>query len=431
MPAIQPKTADAELGMGLYLTEGARGVGGTIKKEAEDFVVVEIPELPAPKEDGSFLICRVSVKNWETNRLVRELSRRLSISRKRIGFAGTKDKRGVTTQFMSFEGVDSAALDSLSIKDVSVEPVIRAARSLSLGDLWGNEFDIVVRDCDLSGAGLESAARRPLDEIIAKGGFPNFFGVQRFGSLRPNTHIVGKRIVKKDFEGAVHAYAGNPGRNEEETVREARTMFDEGKPLSDVLAKLPNVMTFEKTMIQHLEKHSGDYIGALRQLPSNMLMMFVHALQGWLFNEIICSRVWADIPLNGPVLGDVVLAARENGLPDRDRRISVLESNLAAVDTQVRRGFGFISAILFGWQPSFAQGRQGEIEREVVGRSGLVADDFVVPEIAECTSAGSRREMLSPLKEVSVEADANTLRLRFKLIKGSYATSLLREITKN
>lgn len=431
MHSIQPKSSDVELGMSLYLTAGKRGTGGRIKSAPDDFIVREIPDLPSAKEDGRYLICSVEARNWETNRLVRELSRRLQISRRKIGFAGTKDKRGVTTQHMSFDGVDAAQVESLSIRDVTINALHRSARSLSIGDLWGNDFDVVIRDCDLSGPALEAAARSVLDEITRIGGFPNFFGVQRFGSLRPNTHIVGLRIVKRDFEGAVHSYAGNPGDVEDESVRMARTMFDNGRPPSEVLAVLPSVMTFEKTMIQHLEKHPGDYVGSLRSLPPNMLMMFVHALQGWLFNKIICERMTAGMMLERPIAGDIVLAARDNGLPDRERMIRVGTGNMASVSDQVRKGFGFVSAILFGWEPVFADGEPGRVERGVVERSGLKPEDFIVPEIAECTSSGSRREILSPLREFRLSTEGNSIRLAFRLVRGSYATSLLREITKN
>ncbi len=417
--------------MALYLSAHLRGTGGRIKVGAEDFIVSEVPDLPAKKEDGRFLICRVGSTNWETNRLIRELSRRLSISRKRIGFAGTKDKRAVTHQFMSFDGVGPEIITSLNVRDVTIEPIHRSARQISIGDLWGNDFDVVVRDCDVFGSELLSSAKAIFDSLSAEGGFPNFFGVQRFGSLRPNTHLVGLKIIKKDFEGAVHAYAGNPGESEDETVRRARLMFDGGESPSDVLSVLPGVMTFERTMLQHLVSHPGDYIGSLRQLPPNMLMMFVHALQGKLFNEIICDRIRAGLRLDTPEIGDIILAARENGLPDRERRITVDGTNIEAVREQVRLGHGFVSAILFGWKPLFAGGVQGEIERKTVERNGLHPEDFIVPEIAECTSSGSRREMLSPVHDLNMEADGNKLKLHFRLFKGSYATSLLREVMKN
>ncbi|MBX8640954.1 MAG: tRNA pseudouridine(13) synthase TruD [Thermoplasmata archaeon] len=421
--------SDIAIGMRVYLTH-SEGIGGAIKNEADDFIVDEIPILPQQKEGGRYSICKVTVRNWETNRLIREISRRLHISRKRIGFAGTKDKKGITSQFMSFEDVDENALRSLDISDVDIQFIQRSGRKLNIGDLWGNRFSIRIRDCDYSGASLIDRAEAVVSELRANGGFANFFGVQRFGSIRPNTHIVGYRIAKRDFKGAVHAYAGNPSGNESEAVRHARTLFDEGGNPADVLHSMPDVMVFEKMLIGHLSTHPDDYIGALRLLPSNLLMMFIHALQAKLFNDIISMRIEQHLPLNSAIEGDIVLPADARHLPDRDRLITVNPTNISAVNNQISIGNGFVSGLLFGYKSVFATGLHGNIEKEVVRINGLNEDDFIVPEISECTSSGSRREILSPLTHVEISADGNSLLLKFDLVRGSYATSLLREIMK-
>ncbi|MBX8639028.1 MAG: tRNA pseudouridine(13) synthase TruD [Candidatus Thermoplasmatota archaeon] len=421
--------SDIAIGMRVYLTH-SEGIGGAIKNEADDFIVDEIPILPQQKEGGRYSICKVTVRNWETNRLIREISRRLHISRKRIGFAGTKDKKGITSQFMSFEDVDENALRSLDISDVDIQFIQRSGRKLNIGDLWGNRFSIRIRDCDYSGASLIDRAEAVVSELRANGGFANFFGVQRFGSIRPNTHIVGYRIAKRDFKGAVHAYAGNPSGNESEAVRHARTLFDEGGNPADILHSMPDVMVFEKMLIGHLSTHPDDYIGALRLLPSNLLMMFIHALQAKLFNDIISMRIEQHLPLNSAIEGDIVLPADARHLPDRDRLITVNPTNISAVNNQISIGNGFVSGLLFGYKSVFATGPHGIIEREVVRINGLNEEDFIVPEISECTSSGSRREILSPLTHVEISADGNSLLLKFDLVRGSYATSLLREIMK-
>ena len=44
--------------------------------------------------------------------------------------------------------------------------------------------------------------REKIDKIIEKMrnyGFPNYFGLQRFGSFRPNSHIVGRLILKGEY----------------------------------------------------------------------------------------------------------------------------------------------------------------------------------------------------------------------------------------
>ncbi len=429
MQKPEPSPLEHELGMHTYLT-GSSGLGGSIKNEAEDFIVDEIPLLPSPIDEGHFLICKVTSTNWETNRLIREISRRLQISRKRIGFAGTKDKKGITSQYMSFEDVDAAVASMLDISDVDIEVVQRSSRGLSLGDLQGNSFHIRIRECSFSGSALEERAGHVLSEIKVSGGFPNFFGIQRFGSIRPNTHTVGLKVVRGDFEGAVHVYAGMPSERESGEVREARKLFDQGAPASDVLKAMPKVMVFERLLLEHLASNPGDFVGALRKLPQNLLMMFVHALQGKLFNEMISERMARHLPLNRAIVGDIVLASDQRGLPDRDRRIAVGDINVDAVNSQISVGNGFVSALLLGWESIFADGPQGEIERDVADRNGLAARDFIVPELGECSSSGSRREILAPLRDVSFRADGNDLMLEFSLFRGTYATSLLREIMK-
>ncbi len=79
-----------------------KGIGGKLRSIPEDFIVKEVSNYPSKKENGRFTIADVTAINWETNLLVRELSNQLHISRQRIGFAGTKDKRAKTTQVMSF-----------------------------------------------------------------------------------------------------------------------------------------------------------------------------------------------------------------------------------------------------------------------------------------------------------------------------------------
>ena len=100
-------TGEEEVGMLGFLTSTA-GVGGRLRAEVEDFVVVEQSRPPARVEGGTFTAATIRLHNWETNRFVRQMSRRLGISSKRVRFAGTKDKRAVTTQLFTLEAdVDS------------------------------------------------------------------------------------------------------------------------------------------------------------------------------------------------------------------------------------------------------------------------------------------------------------------------------------
>lgn len=428
MAPIECETRERELGFEVFLTD-TPGIGGRLRDSPEDFQVEEIPEFPPENGDGNYTIAKVTSSNWETNRLVRQLSRNLHISRNRIGFAGTKDKRAVTTQLMSFEASPEEVL-SLRIPDVEICEAYRARRKISIGDLIGNAFEIRVVDCSSKG---EELAKR-MEEILAPlqelGGFPNFFGIQRFGSLRPVTHTVGKQIIQGDFEGAVRTYVATPTPYEMEETGEARKRLHDEWDFEAALRFFPQRLTFERVVIGHLVEAPGDYPGALSRLPANLQMMFVHAYQSYLFNRMLSERIRSDLPLDLPIVGDVVLPMTKDWIPDHESFVPVTDENMDLVTKQVSAGKAYVSAVLFGSESEFAVGKMGEIEKRIVEEEGVSRRDFIVPEMPRCTSKGSRRELVCRFWDFDCSIGQEEVTFRFKLGKGCYATTFLREFLK-
>jgi tRNA pseudouridine13 synthase len=419
---------ETEIGLEVFCTE-TTGTGGRLRTSPEDFLVEEISKYPDQSEDGIYTIGTVTSTNWEMNRLVRQLSRSLRISRRRIGFAGTKDKRAVTKQLISFEA-PIEDVKSLKIHQVTISDAYKAKKHINIGDLLGNSFAIWIKGCDLEGSDLKDNAEATARILNELGGFPNFFGVQRFGALRPVTHIVGKFIVNGEFEDAVMTYIASPAPDEPQEVREAREDLEKSRDFKSALGTYPMRLSFERTVIAHLARNDGDYTGAIGSLPQNLQMMFVHAYQSYLFNRILSARIKRGLPLNRPLIGDVVLPADRNGLPDHNINIKVTTENLDLVERQMTENKAFISGVLFGSESEFAEGEVGEIEKEIVGAEGIDREDFIVPKIPQCSSKGSRREILGRFKNLSIRAEADNLLMSFSLDKGCYATSLLREFMK-
>ncbi|MDD1743778.1 MAG: tRNA pseudouridine(13) synthase TruD, partial [Methanomassiliicoccales archaeon] len=305
-----------------------------------------------------------------------------------------------------------------------------AKKNMTIGDLIGNRFRIRVRDCYFEGEELRSTMARTVSLLDELRGFPNFFGVQRFGSLRPITHIVGKHIIKGEFEEAVLAYAANPVPAESEEAREARRFIQETRDFSEGLKRLPRTLMFERIIAGHLAQRPGDFPGAIMAMPRNLQMMFVHAYQSYLFNRVLSERIRRGLPLNQPLVGDVVLPVDKDGLPDHDKYIPVTKSNVDLVATQVRNGRAYVSAVLFGSDSMLAQGEPGEIEATIIAAEGIDRQDFVVPVIPECSSTGSRREIVAKYSELSYSIDGRDLQIGLALGKGVYATTFLREIMK-
>ena len=157
-------TLEAGIGMRNYLCD-TDGTGGHLKTLPDDFVVREISDPPRAKENGDYTIATVTCRNWETNRLVRMMSRCMGVSRERIGFAGTKDKRAITTQLMSVYGPPEL-LERIDLSDVTVDNVYRGARGIQIGDLIGNEFEITVKDCSMPMADIPDVLKE--DAAIIK-----------------------------------------------------------------------------------------------------------------------------------------------------------------------------------------------------------------------------------------------------------------------
>jgi len=420
---------EPDVGIEGYLTSTV-GVGGLLKASPDDFVVEEISQPPLPSADGAYTIATIRVREWETNRLVRQLARSLHISRQRIGFAGTKDKRAVTTQLVSFKGVAPETLKSLGLKDVEILDLYESDHPLEIGDLVGNRFRIVVRGLSVPPEKAEVLVEETARQMRAAGGFPNFFGIQRFGSVRPITHVVGRHIVRGEFREAVDAYVANPMEGEGSESYEVRSALRSTGDVRAALRTYPKSFTFEKAILNHLAIHPDDHVGALRQLPFNLLMMFVHGYQSYLFNRILSERMRRGLPIQEPVAGDLVLPADKRGLPDRARTIDVTCDNLGRVADRCRERKAWVSAILFGSEPEFAGGEPGQIEKEIIAAEGLRPQDFIIPDIPRISSRGTRREILGPLHSIDASVRGDALHLAFDLSRGCYATCLVREFTK-
>jgi tRNA pseudouridine13 synthase len=419
---------ESELGLEVFLAEGIPGIGGKLRKTPEDFQVDEISILPPADPEGKFVIAKVWHRNWEANRLVRRLGSNLRIGRAKIGFAGTKDGRSVSTQLMSFNA-PIEAVQSLTIPDVEILDAYRARRMISIGDLVGNRFKIGVADID---AGVD--AKAVCDSVKAKldsiGGFPNFFGIQRFGSVRPITHLIGKDLIRGDFEGAVMRYVANPMEEEASEANDARRALQETRDFERAFREFPMKLSFERTMIGHIKDKPADYVGALRLLPYNLLMMFVHAYQSFLFNRILSERIRRGMSLREPEVGDLVLPLSKTNVPDHDNSILVSVDNLEKATRNAKEGKAFVSGLLYGTESVFADGKMGEIERKIVEAEKISKLDFQIVGLREASSKGSRREILSSHKDLAINAGECDATFQFTLTKGCYATTLMREFMK-
>ncbi|MBS3116967.1 tRNA pseudouridine(13) synthase TruD [Candidatus Woesearchaeota archaeon] len=207
-----------------------------IKQLPEDFVVTEISNVKL-KLVGKYQYYKIIKKNRNTLDVIKQLAKILHCKEKEIGFAGSKDRRAITEQVISMQNVKKEKVLSLTIDNVSLKFLGYGDEPLTLGQLQGNYFEIVVRN-------IEKKIKIEKIKLIE-----NYFDEQRFG--RHNVKI-GKFLLKKQFSEAV-------------------------KLIEDTRMKA------------YLEHHKNDFIGALKLLPVRHLKMYVNAYQSFLWNETVAE----------------------------------------------------------------------------------------------------------------------------------------------
>jgi tRNA pseudouridine13 synthase len=379
------------------------GIGGSIKFAPEDFLVEEIaPDATIYELDkqvshqdapGSYLHFVLQKNNWATASAISEIAKRLHTNQRNFNFAGSKDKVAITTQLVSVRGVQKERVLALSVKDMRILGAWSAPDRVHLGDLLGNRFTIRVQDaCD------DAASRVEAISAELNGKIPNYFGEQRFGSSRRNTHHVGEKLLKGEIKEALMGYlCDSEGETHQEAVL-ARKELSQTMDFSRALKSFPNHLRLERSMLAHLAKKPEDYAGALRCLPRNILLMFIHAYQSHLFNRLLSERL-SEGPLE--LESGEYFCGESFGFPD----ISKTEAE------------GWITGKLIGYNTPV-----NEREKALLETLGMEKDAFRMKVLPEISSKGTYRTLLAPLKDFSFKES-----FRFSLPSGSYATVAMRE----
>jgi len=312
-----------------------------IKAFPEDFVVEETGS-PEPSGSGPFAYFVLQKRGWNTLDALETIGAKVGAPLSAFGWAGNKDKQAVTTQVCSVKNVSGEKLEALSINGITITYLGQGSRPIALGLHTGNTFRIVIRDIDA------------LPAIEPQ--FVNYFGEQRMGS---HNAIIGRCLVKREFGIALKHLV-------EET--------DRGSALRRVLEKNPN-----------------DIIGALRTVPTRLLILYIHAYQSSLWNAhaaLLSKHGYQDIDV--PLVG-----------------FAMTESQLET--------FSHL--------------------REQLKAEGITPRDFVIRQFPELSSEGATRALFAaakalsvgPLQDDEMRPAKKKVTVSFTLDKGAYATEFVRQ----
>ena len=436
---------DRFLGIEIYATKTS-GLGGNIRELPEDFIVEETlvdgakasvtGEVP-PRVIGStqnqqrFLLCTLVKKNWDTFIAVKNVAKALDVNQDRVQFAGIKDAKALTAQFITVENVSAEEVAKVNVKDIQVHPVGYVREPLSLFYLLGNHFTVTIKNVNLTETEAEIQINKTLEELTSVGGMPNFYGHQRFGTTRPITHLVGKALSQGKFEEAAMLFLANPSSYEHTRSREARQKLQETKDFKQASEIFPNQLRFERLMLLHLAEQPTDFVGAFKRLPPKLLALFVQAHQSYLFNRFISERVKAGLPLGEATVGDFVVGVERSGLPLTTAMKVASVENLNEINAQVKAGKLKVALPIVGFKQKLSQGVMGQVEKEVLMQERVEVDNLWANELSRFGGKGGLRALVTPVLDFKLQRIGDEkVMLSFMLHRGCYATVFLREIMK-
>lgn len=390
--------------------------GGVIKERPEDFIVDEVP-LYEPSGEGEHLYLRLQKSNVSHNELLEVLQRHYGVGERAIGFAGMKDKVGVTRQTVSIHLPGRPDGEPPKHPRLTVLWATRHQNKLRRGHLVGNRFAIRIRKVDPLRA---PAVLRQLREL-ERSGIPDYYGFQRFG-YRRNNHRLGALLLREDWDGLLGELLGVHGSPSPEHQRDRREMFHRGEH-AEALPLWARGDRTERAAIGALLRGAAPQ-QAVMSLGRTALSFWVSALQSYIFNRVLDRRI-ADGLFDRLLDGDVAWK--------HDSRASFVVDFAAEAEASfAARTAAFElspSGPLVGPGMLQPRGAPARFEADALAAVGL---DSALFSKMPFDIVGARRPMRVQITAIDIESGIDEhgsfIRVAFDLPRGAYATVVLREL---
>jgi len=385
--------SDKAIGITVYSTSFA-GCGGKIRESPDDFQVAEVLSKPASskiRSKGAYAVYLLRKRKIDTTHALAGL---LRIKGVRLKALGLKDAHAVTEQYVCATGRSRAIADFESDK-FSLTRIGYAENPLTKKDMLGNRFCIRIRGCSKN---LTDFAEE--DKVL------NFYGYQRFGSRRAVTHLIGRDILRRDFEGAIERILSFTSPYDSKQNNEIRSKLTDKANYKSVLGEMPPQMDIERIVLKECIK-DRDPVSILRSVPVQIRRLYVQAYQSYLFNRTLSCAFEYGEELISPQKADVCYDKKGN----LGRFVAGTGQSLAVPTV----GYSYFKKTRFHFYVS-----------KILDEEEISPGDFFIKEMQESSAEGGFRNSAIQCKDFVVSGDA----VAFTLGRGSFATMILRELIK-
>ena len=384
---------DKEIGISVYTTKSS-SISGKIKQNENDFSVKEVlseKAIDSFDNDEGHAVYLLKKSGIDTNHALADIEKRYGLVLKSLGL---KDANAKTQQYVyAYKKINS--LEEYNGKKYSAQRVGFVKKPISKKDMLGNYFEIRVSD-------LNDA----LPSFSGNENILNFFGYQRFGSKRPITHLVGKSIIKGDYEEAIEYLLSFSSKYDSEKNNEIRKLISERNSESEIIELLPYSMDIERNLLRQLS-NDNDSKNAIRSIPLTLRRFYIQAYQSFLFNKTLSLAYEFEEQLFAPENDDVCF--------DKNFVLGKFEN-----DSSQKLAIPLVG------HSYYKKSRFDYYIKKVLEEELLTPKDFFIKDFQELSIDGGFRN--ASINYLNFQIHENLI--KFQLSRGSYATIVLREILK-
>jgi tRNA pseudouridine13 synthase len=382
-----------------------------IKEKSEDFQVEELTSCQAGKT-GDFALYRLQKRGWTTPDALAIVRRRWKLQARRISFGGLKDRHAQTVQYLTIYRGPQRKLTHPNLQVTYLGQVPEAYESRHID---ANRFAVTIRAMTEEQIAI---ALRSLEEVIDVG-VPNYYDDQRFSSVVVGGAFFAFQLLIGEYEAAAHLaltapYAFERGAQKREKVI-LRQHWGDWRLCRQLLPR--------NRIVEYLFSNPDDFAGALERLPPELRTLYLSAYQSHLWNRMLADWLRDHVP--GKDLTPVALRLGEMPMPRR-------------LDAALRKELRELALPLHSSRAHLedADPRKPYFDR-ILAEEEVTLDQFKLKGFRDLFfSKGERPAWCFPERlEARAAKDEEhpskkKLTLRFELPRGSYATLVVKRITR-